>query len=168
MRNRIIALCVFFIAALFMGGCSDSEGKSLCADFKAEFSAQYNGLNFGGSLLNTRQGNTNITISRPATLGNLELGIKNGELSLSRGRVSCTADEGYLPDSSFPSMLRRIFRGMADGRARLIKSDGGSLAYTLDVGSGSCEIMSDSEGLPKSLSMEEPKLLVKLENVAGL
>ena len=168
MRNRIITLCVFFIAAVFIGGCSDRAGKSLCADFKAEFSAQYNGLSFGGSLLSTRQGNTNLTLSRPATLGNLELGIRNGELSLTRGRVSCTADEGYLPDSSFPSLLRRIFRGITDGRARLIKSNEENLVYSLDVGSENCEIVSDSEGLPQTISMEEPKLLLKLENVVGL
>ena len=163
MAKRIITLCVFF--CMLLCGCAGHGGSQgeVCADFQADFTAAYNGLNFGGTLLHTRQGNTDLRFTRPETLRDLELAYQNGELRLSRMQAACTADEGYLPDISFPSMLRQVLKGMADGRAQLVKEEDDSRIYTLQTSHGSCEIKTNAEGLPQALALQHPKLLVEFE-----
>lgn len=168
MAKRIIALCVFF-CVLFCG-CAAKRTcqKELCADFQADFTAEYNGLLFGGKLLNTRQGNTNLRFTRPQTLRDLELAYKNGEVCLRRTRAVCTADEGYLPDVSFSSVLRQILHGMADDRAQLVKADENCCVYSLQTACGSCEIKTDLSGLPKSFYLQKPKLLAQFSNASKI
>ncbi|HCA05196.1 MAG TPA: hypothetical protein DEO32_04785 [Ruminococcaceae bacterium] len=165
MKGRVRALCAFFVFyILFFSGCQSAKKPQPKPEFKAAYIAEYRGMKIKGRILSTRQGNINLTVSQPKTLEGLALDCKNGVLTLGRQDISCTADEAYLPKSSFFSMLREALSGIADGRAEFMRESGEDLVYCLKHGIN-CEIITDDEGKIKSLTIENPKLALSLSGV---
>lgn len=149
MARIVKLLCVFFATlSVLLCGCErgEREKPELCADLTADFSADYNGLTFRGSLSNTRQGVCVIDIQSPETLGGLQVRYKSGEVALSRGALQATADEGYLPECGLPSVLREIFSVVA-AKDYTVSEDG---TYELSLSCGECKLTADGDFLPKT------------------
>ncbi len=149
MAKIVKLLCVFFATlTVLLCGCGggEKEKPELCADFKANFSADFKGLTVEGSLNTTRQGVCVIDVSSPETLGGLQVRYKSGEVALSRGAVQATADEGYLPESGLPQVLRELFTSIA-AKDYSAGEDG---AFTLSLSCGDCKLTADSELLPQT------------------
>ena len=72
-----------------------------------------------GSVVSNRQGVIGINITSPDTIAGISVNYKDGEAELKRDSLICSADEAYLPSSSFPNLLKNILRGVSDGRAEL-------------------------------------------------
>ena len=170
MTGRLKALCVFFVMYILLAcGCSQGGGaKQLCTDFKAAYIAEYRGQSIKGRMLYGRQGNFNLTVSQPKTLEGIEAGYKNGVLTLSRDNISCTADEAYIPDSAFPSVLLRVLNGIGDGRAVFEHKNGEEQTYSLACENGKCKIVAGTDGMIKSLSLDNPKLDVSFSGVTAI
>lgn len=164
MVDRILKmLCVIFsCAAVMLCGCNKNatETETVQTDFKAEFTADYEGLALKGALTNTRQGITNLRFSAPDTLDGLCLDYKGGELSIARGSIKCTADEAYLPDSSFPSVLREFFLNIALGNFTLERDH----TYSMRLGGENCLFTVDEGGIPVSMSIPDSETEVCFSN----
>ncbi len=114
MANRVLnALCVFFILPVILCGCG-KDRESVVTDFTADFTAEYRAMSLSGKLTSDRRGLFNIEITSPDTLGGIGINIKNGVTELKKGELSCTADEAYLPQSSFPSLMKTALEALSD------------------------------------------------------
>ena len=141
-------LCVFFLSVTVMlCGCGKNSGATLCADFRADFTAHYKGLTLAGQIVNTRQGVESLDIDSPDTLSGLSLSYRSGDIKLNRGDAAATADESYLPGRSFPSLLREILANIAAGNYSIKENN----TYSQSVSCGECVFTVDENGLPQSI-----------------
>ena len=163
MGKRMIAL--FAAAALAVSalcGCTKhSARKELCADFKVDFTAEYRGMKLAGKLMFTRQGDLSLTFSQPKTLDGLDVHYRNNTLSLSRDSAVCTADEGYLPECSFPETVRSVLKAAAQGSAKPVER-GGETVYRLSSAQLDCEITADTDGMIGTVSANDGQLQLLL------
>lgn len=141
------AVCVLFLS-LILSGCQQSNRppKSVVTDFSAAYTAEYCGMTIRGALTYTRQGNLDLSITEPQTLDGLELSYRGNELSMGRDSLRCTADEAYLPDTSFSQMIRGALSeiGAEEANGTLKLSDGGASV-------GEWRIQADEEGFLTAL-----------------
>ena len=149
MARIVKLLCVFFATlSVLLCGCGRGARNKpeLCADFKADFSADYKGMAVKGSLSTTHQGVCVIDISSPETLSGLQVRRKSGEVAISRGAIQATADEGYLPEAGFPSVLYEIFTSVAAKDYSAAEDN----TYALNLSCGGCKLTVDSDFLIQS------------------
>lgn len=147
-KKVLIALCVFFLLpVILLGGCSEQkESKSLVTSFTADYTAQYKDLTLKGSVTTNRQSVTNISITYPDTVSGLNINYKGSEMEISRDTLICSADEAYLPQRSFPSILKSILNAVGEGRANLVSQDENESTYNLKTELGNCELTADENG----------------------
>lgn len=158
MRALSRTLCVFFCALFLLGGC---EAKTPPAtDFSAAFSAAYRGMTVEGNLSRSRQGLLTIKLSKPETLGGLRVSYRNGELQLGRNRLLCTADEAYLPDDSFPALLKSALDALDNAAPEQ--------ELNLTAACGAVHITTDENGLPTALECPEHDLRVRFSDSEAL
>ena len=136
MAKRVLtALCVFFIFTLC--GCG-STGRPAVTDFSADFAANYMDMELKGRLSADRRGLLSVELTSPDDLSGVMIAYKNGEAELKRDGLICTADEAYLPDGSFTSLIKSALlpvnsdpEGFGSGRHEL-ESGGRSFAIDID------------------------------------
>lgn len=165
MARFLKALCVLFIFILSLVGCENADEKpTVITDFSADFTADFNDLKIDGKITVNRQGMCNLSISSPETIGGLEIGYKDSVLSLGRDGLLCTADEAYLPDTAFSSIIKEVFERLnhEESNGSLAISDGKTV---VPCPVGNCEITIDSEGKIISLECEDPELNITFANV---
>jgi hypothetical protein len=131
MTKRVLtALCVFFF--ILLCGCG-TTGKSAVTDFAADFTADYRELELSGKISADRRGIVNIEIKTPDTLNGIKIVYKNGETELKRDSLSCTADEAYIPETGFPSLLKSALTAFVNAVINEnAKPDNGSMALEKD------------------------------------
>lgn len=169
MRKQLTVWCaVLLLTAALCGGCTRHRvHRELCADFKAAFSADYRGMQLAGTMLCTRQGDCHLAFSQPQTLGGLALRYQNNTLRISRDNALCTADEGYLPEGSFPETVRRVMKGVAQGRAKPVAGSEAAV-YRLSDAALSCEITADDDGMIQTVAVKNEKLTLRLRGAEKL
>ena len=145
-------LCVFFsVLAVLLCGCEHGEeDTAVNTDFMADFTAEYNNIKLGGSVINTRQDYFAAEISSPETLAGLSAKYEGGVLSLTRNGVGATADEAFMPSDSLFSIMHEILREAGEGKG-IAESDG---ALKLPLSCGKAEMTLGKSGFP--LSAEIP------------
>ncbi len=165
----VSALCVFFLLPIFVfAGCGSQEQNrktaetvDLTADFSSDFTAQYNDIKLKGRLSSNRQKLINIQITSPSSLDGIEFGYKSSELHIKRDDMVCSADEAYIPQGSFPSLIKEVCAGIADGRAVLKKKDNGVGTYELKTSQGSAVITANNQGKPQKFIIDDCELEVE-------
>ena len=165
MARFLKALCVLFIFLVSLGGCEKADGKpTVITDFSADFTADFNDLSIDGKITVNRQGMFNLSISSPETLNGLEIGYKGNVLSLGRDGLLCTADEAYLPDTAFSSIIKKVFERLCydEANGTLAISDN---KVTVPSPVGNCEITVNSEGKIILLECAEAKLSISFTNI---
>lgn len=164
-------LCVFFLLPIIMlSGCEEVSDKiGIATDFSADFTAEYRGSEVRGSLSTNRQGVTNIRIDYPETISGISFNYKNSELEMSRESLICSADEAYLPQRSFPSLVREICKGIGNGRAEFVSQNEDKYTYNLKTESGNCTINTDTEGKITDAEIKDAELSIKFSdtNIIG-
>ena len=155
-------LYVFFlIPVTVLCGCeTDNEKLEIATDFSADFTAEYRGYEVKGSLSTNRQGVTSIRIDYPETISGINFNYKNSELEMSRENLICSADEAYLPQTSFPGLVRELCRGIGNGRAQFVSQSEDKCTYNLKVDSGSFTVITDSEGKITDAQISEAELSI--------
>ena len=138
---------IFSLSLLFSGCSKDTTEKSIVTDFTASFSSQYRGLELKGKIGTARQGITNITITSPETLKGLSVCYKNSEMEISQENLICSADEAYIPNNSFPSVVKEILSSVAKGNAKISSKSENSSTYSLKTAYGGCALSVDNKGL---------------------
>lgn len=120
-RKILIALCVLFVMPVFViTGCDEvQENLSPKSSFIADFSCEYRKMNITGKLSVSGKKLINISLDSPNTVSGLSVTYKGSDLEISRENMICSADEAYIPESSFPNITKEILYGIADGRAVL-------------------------------------------------
>ena len=140
----VLLLCAF---SLFIAGCEKSVFKSApkppSADFSADFTGSFNSLDVSGRLSASHGSLMNLKIDEPQTLSGLEISYKDSCVALNRDDISCTADEAYLPNDSFPSTLRAAVKSIADGRIETSDETEEMVTYSL---SGDFDLITDRNG----------------------
>lgn len=169
MARFLKALCVLFIMLAALCGCEKpGENKSaVVTDFTADFTAEFNSMNIGGKITVNRQGMLNLSINSPEELNGIEIRYKGSELNLGREGLLCTADEAYLPDTAFSSIIRDILNRLSHDAANgsLKKSDNKiSVSSTL----GDCQITVDGEDKITSLECLDAGLSITFTNVVPI
>ena len=161
MTKSLKALCVLFFALLLLGGCAGKKQAKLITDFKADFQADYRGQELSGSLTYNRQGRMNMRLSSPGGLDGLSVGYSDSELRLGKDGLQCTADEAYLPSSSFPASLKSVLEEICrdEENGRLSFSDGRAKV-------GEWELETNEEGFPVSLGNKD--CTITFENPCAL
>ena len=161
MTNTRKALYVLFLALFFLSGCANSILAKPVTDFTADFHAAYRGQTLSGSVTYNRQGRMNLRINAPATLVGLTIGYVDNELHLSKDGLQCTADEAYLPYSSFPAALRNALTNIC------LEAENNKLCLTNGKGSVSgWELVIDESGFIRSLNNADGS--VSFENCIAL
>ena len=118
-RKILIALCVLFVMpVLVITGCDEvQENLSPKSSFTADFSCEYRKMNITGKLSASGKKLINISLDSPNTVSGLSVTYKGSDLEISRENMICSADEAYLPESSFPNITKEILYGIEHGRA---------------------------------------------------
>lgn len=168
MTKRVLkALYVFsFLLILLFGGCqAESKPADIVTDFSANFKASYRNAEYSGSISTNRQGVAYISISSPEELDGISFGYKNGELEMSRENLICSADEAYLPQKSFPSLVKSILDGISQGRARLSNQSDSVCTYNLKTDSGDCVITTDKDGEIMGAEIKNAELKIEFSEI---
>lgn len=163
------ALCVFFLLPVFVfAGCGEEqqnhktvEFADLTADFSSDFTARYKDMELKGHLSSSRQKMVNVQITSPSSLCGLEFGYKSSEMHIKRDDMTCSADEAYIPQGSFPSLIKEVCAGIADGRAVQKKRDNELVTYELKTSQGSAGITADNQGKPQKIIFDSCELEVE-------
>lgn len=142
-------LYVFFsVLAVLLCGCSEKHAAPSppVLRFRADFSADYRGLQLCGSLDRTQQGMCGLTFRAPDTLKGLQIRQQNGVLTMKYDSAAATADEPFFPAESFPSQLFALLTAAEQGS---IHTTDGS-AYTVTTTGGEGTLTVDDRRLPQS------------------
>ena len=117
-RKILIALCVLFVMPVFaITGCDEvQENLTPKSSFIADFSCEYRKMNITGKLSASGKKLINISLDSPNTVSGLSVTYKGSDIEISRENMICSADEAYLPESSFPNITKEILYGIAEGR----------------------------------------------------
>ena len=146
MTKSLKALCVLFFMLLLLSGCTKGKHARIVTDFTADFNADYRGREICGSLTYNRQGRMNLRLCSPESLDGLSVGYCDGELRLSKDGLQCTADEAYLPYSSFPAVLKDLLSEICTAE------ENGKLVFSGEKAEiGEWTLETDSEGCLISL-----------------
>ncbi|MGN1434077.1 MAG: hypothetical protein ACI4XI_10290 [Ruminococcus sp.] len=168
MTKRVLkTLYVFsFLLILLFGGCqAESEPADIVTDFYAEFTSNYRDAEYSGNISANRQGVAYISISSPEELDGISFGYKNGELEMSRENLICSADEAYLLQKSFPSLVKSILDGVSQGRASLSSQSDSLCTYNLNTDSGNCVITTDKDGKITGADIKNAELKIEFSEV---
>ena len=168
MAEKVLkTLCVFFLLPIILiCGCeSPQEQKSLVTDFTADFTAQYRGVDVKGSVTTNRQGVTSISITYPETINGLNINYRDSQMEISRESLVCSADEAYLPQRSFPSQLKSVLKGVAEGRATLTSQNENGYTYNLRTDLGNCKITADKEGEMLEAEIKDSEFYIKFSEI---
>ena len=148
--------------------CSDlSETPEVCKDFSADFTATYKENEYKGTVALSRQGLVDINITYPETISGLSVSYRRSYLQISREELICTADEVYLPEMSFPNVLKSILRGIEENKMSFVAKNEESTTYNLTLPIGALTIKIDDEKL-LSAEMKNPDLFIEFSNVKPL
>lgn len=153
-RKVICALCVFFITTAVLCGCGNGSGKTAVTDFSADFTAVYRQLNLSGRISADRHGLLSVELDSPETLSGLNISYKNGEAELRREELICTADEGYLPENSFPSLIKNALSAL-NSEVNGEKSSPNLGKYELERDGVNYEIFLDENGFIIKITAED-------------
>lgn len=168
MTKRVLkALYVFsFLLILLFSGCqTKNEPADIVTDFSANFKSSYRDAEYSGSISTNRQGVAYISISSPKELDGLSFEYKNGELEMSRESLICSADEAYLPQKSFPSLVKLILDGISQGRTNLSSQSDNVCTYNLKTDSGNCVIVTDKDGKIISAEIKNAELKIEFSEI---
>lgn len=163
-------LCVFnFLLLILLCGCNSySEDYDIKTDFTAEFKASYRNAQYGGSVSNNRQGLTYISIGSPKELEGIGFYYKSGELEMSREELVCSADEAYLPQNSFPSLVRSIMNGVSQGRDEMLSNNDNCRTYKIKTDSGDCLLNTDTDGNIMTAEIKDAELKIEFKNIKAV
>ena len=155
-------LCVFFsVLAVLLCGCEHGEeDAAVNADFIADFTAEYNNIKLGGSVINTHQDYFAAEISSPETLAGLSAKYEGGVLSLTRNGVGATADEAFMPSNSFFTIMHEILREAGEGNG-IAESEG---TLKLPTSGDEAIITLDERGFPLSAEIHARGFSVTFSN----
>ena len=168
MAKRVLkTLYVFsFLLILLFSGCqAEREPADIITDFSAKFTSNYRDAEYSGSISTNRQGVAYISISSPEELDGISFGYKNGELEMSRENLICSADEAYLPQKSFPSLVKSVLDGISQGRASLSSKSDSLCTYNLKTDSGNCVITTDRDGKITGAEIKNAELKIEFSEI---
>lgn len=160
-------LCVFLVLPIFiLSGCNDGEkiDCNLITDFSAVFQATYRNSEYKGKISTNRQGVLSIEITYPQTLDGLGVRYYSGEMHLSRENLDSSADEAYLPDTSFPSVLKSVFDGINRGNTTIVSIGEEECERTLRVPMGNAVIIS-RDNIARQVRIEAIDFCIDFSNV---
>lgn len=166
-KRFFITLYVFyFLLILLFSGCqTESEPADIVTDFSAKFTSSYRDVEYSGSISANRQGVVYISISSPEELDGLFFEYKNGELEMSRENLICSADEAYLPQKSFPSLVKSVLDGISQGRASLSSKSDSICTYNLNTDSGNCVITTDNDEKITGAEIKNAELKIEFSEI---
>ena len=155
-RKILIALCVLFVMPVFIiTGCDEmQENLTPKSSFIADFSCEYRKMNITGQLSVSGKKLINISLDSPNTVSGLSVTYKGSDLEISRENMICSADEAYLPESSFPNITKEILYGIADGRAVFAGKCEDVCTYRLDSAFGEAVVSTNSKGCISKISVD--------------
>ena len=84
----------------------------------------------------------------------LSVTYKGSDLEISRENMICSADEAYIPESSFPNITKEILYGIADGRAVFEGKCEDVCTYRLDSAFGKAVVSTNSKGCISKISVD--------------
>jgi hypothetical protein len=155
-------LYVFLLLPLIIfNGCSKVQETKLITSFTANYQAEYSGLNVSGSITTNGQSLTNINITNPETVSGLNINYKGNEMHITRESLICSADEAYLPQKSFPSLVKSIIDSLSQGRFEKVSEN----TYSLDTDSGRCELNSDEDGYINQAQIKDCELKITFSEI---
>lgn len=160
-------LCVFLVLSIFIfNGCNDGEKPdcNLITDFSADFQATYRDSEYKGKISTNRQGVLSMEITYPQTLDGLGVRYYSGEMHLSRENLDSSADEAYLPDTSFPSVLKSVFDGINRGNTTIVSIGEEECERTLRVPMGNAVIIS-RDNIARQVRIEAIDFCIDFSNV---
>ena len=68
-------------------------------------------------------------------------------MEISQENLICSADEAYIPNNSFPSVVKEILSSVAKGNAKISSKSENSSTYSLKTAYGGCALSVDNKGL---------------------
>ena len=84
---------------------------------------------------------------------------------MSRENLICSADEAYLPQKSFPSLVKSILDGISQGRAKLSTQSDSVCTYNLKTDSGDCVITTDKDGEITGAEIKNAELNIEFSEI---
>lgn len=168
MTKKVLrALYVFFLLSFFLlSGCNSNNAPAdIKTDFSADFSASYRNSEYTGKISSNRQGVANISITTPEEISGILFGYKSGELEISRESLICSADEAYLPQNSFPNLVKAILDGISQGRAKLSSQNESFCTYNFRTDCGECTLTADKDGKIKSAEIKSAEVKIDFSEI---
>lgn len=165
-------LCVFFVLSVFIvSGCGISDSKdaekkdnNLKTDFSADFDATYRNSEYKGKISTNRQGVLSIDVTYPQTLEGLSIRYYSGEMHISRENLDSSADEAYLPNTSFPSVIKSVFDGINSGKATIVSISEEERECILRVSMGNA-VIKCRENIIEQVRIEAIDFCICFENI---
>lgn len=159
------ALCVFFLLpSILLSGCSDGEKpKDIVTDFSSDFKAVYREMTLEGRISANRQRVVNIRVDTPSALSGIEFNYKGSEMQIKRDHMICSADEAYIPETSFPNILKTILYGISDGRAVPKSNESSGVTYNLKTVYGNAVLTQTENGFLKSAELHDKQFFIEFK-----
>lgn len=170
-KRFLTALYAVFLCfvILLMSACTTQEADpAITTKFTADFTADYNDMTVKGSVTSGGFGALSISITYPQTLSGLNINYKNSEVQLSREQIVCTADEAFIPQNGFPSMISAALNEIAYNRMNFVSQNESELTYEFKISIGGCTADFDKDGLIRKISVPSAKLYAEFSNVKAI
>lgn len=97
-------LVISFICILLLAGCGKKAPAPVTVKFTCDFSAEYNGMTFAGSLRRDMAGTLALSLTSPESLAGMELTWDGNGATVSLGALQYTV-EAELPQTAVPRLV---------------------------------------------------------------
>ena len=158
MKKLLICLSLILVTFCSCGEQKVDAGLDKSVFF-TQFSAEYNGINIEGNFSQSDDGAYKITLTKPETLNDFSVAIKDDKLTLLYKGIEKELDISKVPESSIITSFVKAVDEFTSKSAPMEKTDNGYLLETENY-----KLETDENLKPKQLIINtEPKATINFK-----
>lgn len=157
---KVICVVVAFLLILFSGCSGEKASSEITGELSSDFRAEYRGMKLEGRLDSDGHGLQSVTITSPKTLEGLSVENINSQIHIKLGSLLCSADEAYVPQRSFSTVIADIFDVLTSGAYSITQNDD-VLTASFKLPQGECVAEADLDGNLKSAEVADAELKIE-------
>lgn len=151
--KKLASIMLMFLLILPFYGCSTSVPE-MNLHIDASYTAEYEGVELQGLLIYSETGEMYMDVSTPDELSGLNYSWKDGFTLGYRG-LNALTEEGYLPQTSFPEIIKNILDDLRFKDYTLEYYDNDTYYADCDNENGKYEVFTDSTGYIEEVKLED-------------
>ena len=157
---------LFLFILIFFTSCSNSPSP-IVRSFSAQVSATSGGVEIKGKITANKQNIFTAQITSPSTMKGYTYTYKDSKLRLEYKGMIVDAEEEYLPDTAFPTVIYNVLKSLnKENNCYLSSSDNALAVYKGKSDSGDFILTAEfTTGAIKKIEVEDINFTVEFSNI---